>query len=62
MQWKLPPKVESDELVEGVRKNNVPVDYVVFPDEGHGFTGRANRITAQDAYLKFLDQHVRSEP
>ena len=55
-------KVESDELVEAVRKNNVPVEYVVFPDEGHGFTGRANRITAQDAYLKFLDEHIRSKP
>jgi dipeptidyl aminopeptidase/acylaminoacyl peptidase len=52
-------KVESDELVAAVRKNNVPVDYVVFPDEGHGFQGRQNRITAQDAYLKFLDAHVR---
>ena len=54
--------VESDELVEAVRKNNVPVEYVVFPDEGHGFTGRANRITAQDAYFKVLDQHVHSKP
>lgn len=52
-------KVESDELVAAVRRNGVPVDYVVFPDEGHGFQGRANRITAQEAYLAFLDRHVR---
>lgn len=52
-------KVESDELVAVVRKNNVPVDYIVFPDEGHGFQGRANRVTAQNAYLGFLDKHVR---
>lgn len=52
-------KVESDELVAAVRRNNVPVEYVVFPDEGHGFTGRANRVTAQNAYLAFLDKHVR---
>lgn len=52
-------QVESDELVAAVRANNVPVEYVLFPNEGHGFTRRDNRITAQDAYLKFLDAHVR---
>lgn len=54
-------QVESDELVAAVRKNKVPVEYVVFPNEGHGFTNRDNRITAQDAYLKFLDAHVRAK-
>jgi dipeptidyl aminopeptidase/acylaminoacyl peptidase len=54
-------KVESDELVAAVRKNKVPVEYIVFPNEGHGFTSRANRITAQDAYLKFLDENVRAK-
>ncbi|MFN7110750.1 MAG: S9 family peptidase [Brevundimonas sp.] len=52
-------QVESDELVAAVRANGVPVDYVLFPNEGHGFTRRDNRITAQDAYLAFLDKHVR---
>jgi dipeptidyl aminopeptidase/acylaminoacyl peptidase len=55
-------KVESDELVAAVRKNNVPVEYVVFPDEGHGFQSRKNRVTAQDAYLKFLNTYVRKGP
>ncbi|GAW39663.1 Prolyl tripeptidyl peptidase precursor [Brevundimonas sp. SH203] len=52
-------QVESDELVAAVRANNVPVEYVLFPDEGHGFQRRANRITAQEAYLKFLNHYVR---
>lgn len=52
-------QVESDELVEKVRANNVPVEYVVFPDEGHGFQRRANRIKAQEAYLAFLNRYVR---
>ncbi|MFN6981125.1 MAG: S9 family peptidase [Brevundimonas sp.] len=52
-------QVESDELVAAVRANGVPVDYVLFPNEGHGFTRRDNRITAQDAYLAFLDKYVR---
>jgi len=52
-------QVESDELVAAVRANNVPVEYVLFPDEGHGFLRRANRITAQEAYLEFLNTYVR---
>ena len=53
-------QVESDELVAAVRANEVPVEYVLFPDEGHGFLKRENRVAAQEAYLKFLDAHVRS--
>ena len=51
-------QVESDELVAAVRANDVPVEYVLFPDEGHGFLKRENRVTAQEAYLQFLDEHV----
>ncbi|RMD89428.1 MAG: S9 family peptidase [Alphaproteobacteria bacterium] len=52
-------KVESDELVEKVRANGVPVEYVVFPDEGHGFRKRANRIAASEAYVAFLDKYLK---
>ncbi len=52
-------QIESDELVAAVRANEVPVEYVLFPDEGHGFLKRENRVSAQEAYLEFLDAHVR---
>ena len=52
-------QVESDEIVEAVRANGVPVEYVLFPDEGHGFRRRANRITASEAYLTFLEEYLR---
>lgn len=55
-------QVESDELVEAVRKNNVPVEYIVFPDEGHGFRVQENRVKAAKAYLAFLDEHLRALP
>ncbi len=54
-------QVESDELVAGIQANEVPVEYIVFPDEGHGFRKRANRITASDAYVKFLDTYLKGE-
>jgi dipeptidyl aminopeptidase/acylaminoacyl peptidase len=52
-------QIESDEIVAGARKNNVPVEYIVFPDEGHGFLRKENRITASNAYLAFLNQHLK---
>jgi dipeptidyl aminopeptidase/acylaminoacyl peptidase len=52
-------KIESDEIVAAVKKNNVPVEYVVFPDEGHGFLKQANQIQAQEAYLRFLDKYLK---
>jgi dipeptidyl aminopeptidase/acylaminoacyl peptidase len=54
-------KVESDEMVAAVRSNGVPVEYLVFPDEGHGFLKKENRIAAVEAYLKFLEQHLRGK-
>jgi dipeptidyl aminopeptidase/acylaminoacyl peptidase len=51
-------KVESDEMVQAVREQGVPVEYIVFPDEGHGFLKKENRITAAEAYLKFLDRYL----
>ena len=55
-------KAESDDIVAAARKNSVPVEYVVFPDEGHGFTKRANEITAWKAIGEFLDKHLQASP
>src|SRR5690606_23125212 len=54
-------KIESDEIVEGVKKNGVPVEYVVFEDEGHGFVKKENEIEAYGKILKFLDQYLKGE-
>jgi dipeptidyl aminopeptidase/acylaminoacyl peptidase len=53
-------KIESDEIVAAVRANGVPVEYLVFPDEGHGFLRKQNRVDASEAYLKFLDAHLKT--
>lgn len=52
--------VESDEIVEGVKKNGVPVEYVVFPDEGHGFVKKENQITTAKRTLEFLDKYLKT--
>ncbi|GHA74521.1 S9 family peptidase [Pontibacter akesuensis] len=54
-------KVESDEIVEAVKKNNVPVEYVVFDDEGHGFVKKENQIEGYSAILAFLNEHLKGD-
>ncbi|MBL7846432.1 MAG: S9 family peptidase [Cyclobacteriaceae bacterium] len=52
-------QVESDEIVAAAKKNGVPVEYVIFPDEGHGFVKKENNIKASEEVLKFLDKYLK---
>lgn len=54
-------QVESDEIVAGAKKNGTPVEYVLFPDEGHGFVKKENQIKAASETLKFLDKYLKKE-
>lgn len=54
-------KVESDEIVEAVKKKGIPVEYIVFDDEGHGFIIKENQITAYKAILDFLNKYLKGE-
>ena len=42
-----------------VRANGVPVEYVLFPDEGHGFRKTENRITADVAIVRWFELHLK---
>jgi dipeptidyl aminopeptidase/acylaminoacyl peptidase len=53
--------VESDEIVSGVKKNGVPVEYVLYPDEGHGFVKKENQITTSKRTLEFLDKYLKQK-
>jgi dipeptidyl aminopeptidase/acylaminoacyl peptidase len=55
-------KVESDEIVAAVEANGIPVEYVVFEDEGHGFVKKENQIEAWGQILLFLDKYLKGEP
>jgi dipeptidyl aminopeptidase/acylaminoacyl peptidase len=52
-------QVESDEIVANAKKNGVPVEYIIFPDEGHGFVKKENNIRASEEVLKFLDKYLK---
>lgn len=52
-------QIESDEIVNEMRKNNIPVEYVLFPDEGHGFRKKENEIKGYGQVLTFLDKYLK---
>ena len=54
-------QVESDEIVAGVRANGVPVEYVLFEDEGHGFVKKENQIEAYSRIVQFLDKYLKED-
>jgi dipeptidyl aminopeptidase/acylaminoacyl peptidase len=55
---------ESDQIVEVMQKKNLPVTYVVFPDEGHGFARPENNMAFFAITEAFLSTHLggRFEP
>ncbi|MDB5200435.1 MAG: secreted prolyl oligopeptidase family protein [Chitinophagaceae bacterium] len=55
-------QAESDEIVAGAKKNGTPVEYVLFPDEGHGFIKKENQMKAAETTLKFLDKYLKNTP
>lgn len=54
-------QVESDDIVEAAKANGVPVEYVIFPDEGHGFVKNENNITASKRTLAFMDKYLKGD-
>ncbi|HWM94795.1 MAG TPA: S9 family peptidase [Thermoanaerobaculia bacterium] len=52
-------KRESDSIVEAVKKRGVPVEYVVFENEGHGFSRKESQKKAYEAVLAFLDKYLK---
>jgi dipeptidyl aminopeptidase/acylaminoacyl peptidase len=55
---------ESDQIVEAMRKNGKPVEYLVYGDEGHGFARPANRMHFYSRVEQFLSKYLggRAEP
>lgn len=51
-------KAEADQIVVAMRENKLPVEYMVAPDEGHGFRGRENRLAMMVSIERFLGKHL----
>ena len=57
-------QIESDQIVEAMKQKNIPVTYVLYPDEGHGFARPENRLSFYAVAEAFLSEHLggRFEP
>lgn len=52
------PPHESEQIVAALRRRDIPVEYLTFPDEGHGFLRRDNRRAAYRAVMSFVARHL----
>ena len=57
-------QAESDQIIAAMRAKGLPVTYVLYPEEGHGFAEPANRISFYAIAEAFLAAHLggRAEP
>jgi dipeptidyl aminopeptidase/acylaminoacyl peptidase len=53
------PVVEAEQVVEHLKKLGVPVEYVLFPDEGHGFRKEPNRIESTVAITRWFVRYLK---
>ena len=57
-------QAESEQIVAALREKGIPHEYLLFPDEGHGFAKPENRLRFYAAAERFLAEHLggRAEP
>ena len=53
------PVVEAEQVVENLKRRGVPVEYVLFPDEGHGWRKTPNRIRSAVSIVKFFETYLK---
>jgi dipeptidyl aminopeptidase/acylaminoacyl peptidase len=51
-------QAESDQLVKAMQAKHIPVSYVLFPDEGHGFQRPENKLAFSAVTEAFLSAHL----
>lgn len=57
-------QLEADQIVKAMQEHNIPVTYVLYPDEGHGFARPENRMSFNAVTEAFLAEQLggRFEP
>jgi dipeptidyl aminopeptidase/acylaminoacyl peptidase len=52
------PLSETQQLVAALEARDVPVEFLLFDDEGHGIVKLKNKLVAYPAMVDFLDKHL----
>jgi dipeptidyl aminopeptidase/acylaminoacyl peptidase len=55
------PVVEAEQVVDNLKARGIPVEYLLFPDEGHGLRKTANRIRSSVAIVRWFDRYLKME-
>ncbi len=53
------PLVEAKQVAEELKKRGVPVESVIFPDEGHGFRKTPNRVRSTVEIVKWFEKYLK---
>jgi dipeptidyl aminopeptidase/acylaminoacyl peptidase len=56
------PVVEAEQIVQALKGRGVPVEYILFPDEGHGWRKVPNRVQSITSMVGFFRKHLRPAP
>jgi dipeptidyl aminopeptidase/acylaminoacyl peptidase len=56
------PVIEAEQVVESLKKRGIPVEYVLFPDEGHGWQKSENRIRSTLEVTRWFDRYLNQAP
>jgi dipeptidyl aminopeptidase/acylaminoacyl peptidase len=53
------PVVEAEQVVANLKERGVPVEYILFPDEGHGWRKIPNRVTSTVKMVEFFSKYLK---
>ncbi|HET9838287.1 MAG TPA: S9 family peptidase [Candidatus Angelobacter sp.] len=56
------PVIEAEQIVKTLKERGVPVEYILFPDEGHGWRKVPNRIRSTVEMVRFFSEHLGESP
>ena len=56
------PVIEAEQIANTLKARSVPVEYILFPDEGHGFRKIPNRIKSTVEMVRFFREHLLEQP
>jgi dipeptidyl aminopeptidase/acylaminoacyl peptidase len=56
------PVIEAEQIVKTLKDRGVPVEYILFPDEGHGWRKVPNRIKSTVEMVRFFSEHLGESP
>jgi dipeptidyl aminopeptidase/acylaminoacyl peptidase len=53
------PVVEAEQIVASLKARNVPVGYILYPDEGHGWRKMPNRVNSTTEITTFFEERLK---